>query len=683
MLSFASAAALATAGANAAPATLPQVEVIGQKRVDADTETLRGNDLRAPAAGDLAELLRAVNGVSAGRMGGHGLEPVIRGQSQGQLNIRSDGGVVVGACPNRMDPPTSFSVPSTVDRVTVVKGVQSLAHGSGGTGGAVLIERLLPWASEPGTQARFGAGAGDNGLDWRSEAQLLWRGALGALRLDASAAEFGDYQDGDGADVRGGFERRAVHAMAGRDFAAAGVFEVGVERAETLDARFAGAGMDAPLDRMTGLRLAWRRELGTGDISARAWRNEVDHVMDNFSLRPQPAMAMRVPAHSDTEGADLRLQLAAGKWDWTFGLDTVANRRQATRLAGPNPGQLTMVNALLWPDVRMDQAGVFGEGTRSLGAGRLTLGLRTDWFQAEARRAGAAPGPMAMAPAALYAMYYGTAGSDWQDTGFSGLMRWEQPLSHGLTAFAGISRTLRAADATERYLAAPAAVPSGRWIGNPDLALEKHSQLDLGLAWQGVDSSASVAVFADRVDDYILRDRARGQAGVLAGDGASIYRNIDARLAGAEVEARWQLAPTLSLQAEAAWVRGQNRSDDRPLAQMPPLNGELALAWETRGGEWTASLRGASRQDRVDDDVTTGSGLDARRTPGFGVLDLGWSRRFGAHRLRLEIQNAFDRTYAEHLNRANLDPFNPDPVQVNEPGRGVFLAWEWTPGQRG
>ena len=72
-----------------------------------------------------------------------------------------------------------------------------------------------------------------------------------------------------------------------------------------------------------------------------------------------------------------------------------------------------------------------------------------------------------------------------------------------------------------------------------------EEKLDLGLAWQGASASASVAVFADRVNDYILRDRARGQDGVLRADGASIYRNVDASLAGVEVEASWQLATTL------------------------------------------------------------------------------------------------------------------------------------------
>ncbi len=678
MLSFALAAALASA--EAAPPELPQVEVIGTRRAEPGQEAVANEDLRAPAAGDLAELLRAVNGVSAGRMGGHGLEPVIRGQSQGQLNVRLDGGLVIGACPNRMDPPTSFAVAAGVDRVTVIKGVQSLAYGPGGTGGSILIERELPWAAVAGTSLSAGAGAGDNGLEWRADSQLLWRGERAALRLDANAASYDDYVDGDGDAVRSGFRRRAMHLLAGRDFGDAGSWEMGVERAETLDARFAGAGMDAPLDRMTGVRVAHRRELGAWSLAARAWRNEVDHVMDNFSLRPQPAMAMRVPAESDTQGADLRLDTQRGDWAVALGLDLGSNRRQATRYAGANPASLTMVNAFLWPDARLNQAGLFSEASRSTDAGTATFALRVDRFRAQARRADQRPSPMAMAPSALYATYYGSSQDRRDDTVVSGLLRWEQPLAEGVTVFTGLSRTVRAADATERFLASPNAMPAGRWIGNPGLDLEKHVQLDLGLAWQGDKGNASAVVFADRVGDYILRDRARGQDGVLLSDRASIYRNVDASLRGLEIEGRWQWTPALSIDAEAAWVRGENRSDSRPLAQIPALNGALALTWQSAAGEWTARARGASRQDRVDDSVLTGSGLDAGPTPSFGVLDLGWSRSFGSHRLRLDVRNVFDRTYAEHLNRANQDPFNPDPVQVNEPGRGLFLAWEWTPG---
>jgi iron complex outermembrane receptor protein len=40
-------------------------------------------------------------------------------------------------------------------------------------------------------------------------------------------------------------------------------------------------------------------------------------------------------------------------------------------------------------------------------------------------------------------------------------------------------------------------------------------------------------------------------------------------------------------------------------------------------------------------------------------------------KLRVGVTNLFDRTYAYHLNRSNS--FDPTEVQVNEPGRSVYL----------
>ncbi|MCU7921846.1 MAG: hypothetical protein KZQ88_04035 [Candidatus Thiodiazotropha sp. (ex Dulcina madagascariensis)] len=37
------------------------------------------------------------------------------------------------------------------------------------------------------------------------------------------------------------------------------------------------------------------------------------------------------------------------------------------------------------------------------------------------------------------------------------------------------------------------------------------------------------------------------------------------------------------------------------------------------------------------------------------------------------IDNVFDKRYAYHINRANADPFNPEAIQVNEPGRAVWV----------
>ncbi|MBA1332715.1 hypothetical protein QQ73_17090, partial [Candidatus Endoriftia persephone str. Guaymas] len=72
-------------------------------------------DAKKGIPADAAELLRGVTGVSGARMGGHGIEPIIRGQSQNRLNILMGGAYIHGGCPNRMDPPTAYSAIESYD----------------------------------------------------------------------------------------------------------------------------------------------------------------------------------------------------------------------------------------------------------------------------------------------------------------------------------------------------------------------------------------------------------------------------------------------------------------------------------------------------------------------------------------------------------------------------------------
>ncbi|MDW7746825.1 TonB-dependent receptor domain-containing protein [Halomonas sp.] len=70
----------------------------------------------APAA-DAGDWLRRINGIEAVRMGGHGLELVIRGQQGNAVNILVNGGFVFGGCPNRMDTPTAYAPLHSFDHV--------------------------------------------------------------------------------------------------------------------------------------------------------------------------------------------------------------------------------------------------------------------------------------------------------------------------------------------------------------------------------------------------------------------------------------------------------------------------------------------------------------------------------------------------------------------------------------
>jgi iron complex outermembrane receptor protein len=157
------------------------------------------------------------------------------------------------------------------------------------------------------------------------------------------------------------------------------------------------------------------------------------------------------------------------------------------------------------------------------------------------------------------------------------------------------------------------------------------------------------------------------------GDNASIYRNVDAELYGFELEGGIRWASYWSSRATLAYVHARNSDDSRPIAQTPPLGGTVSLEYSR--GDWNLGglVRAETKQDRVEDDPTTDSGRDAGETSGWGTLDL-FGRYEGAEHFSLAagINNVFDRSYAYHVN-SEPSPFDPNAVQVNEPGREYWL----------
>lgn len=103
----------------------------------------------------------------------------------------------------------------------------------------------------------------------------------------------------------------------------------------------------------------------------------------------------------------------------------------------------------------------------------------------------------------------------------------------------------------------------------------------------------------------------------------------------------------------------------RSPGQVTLFTGDVASGRET--GDLLRDM-----QTRVDDDPWVGSGLDTGPTPGWLSVNLNARYRL-SEQLRLDagIDNLFDRFYAEHLNRAST--FDVDQVQVNEPGRSLWL----------
>lgn len=637
------------------------------------------NRTKAVAA-DGADFLRQLNGVSVSRFGGRGLELIVRGQSQTRLNVLLDGSYVHGGCPNRMDPPASWTALETYEKVTVLKGVQSLIYGGGGSGGTVLFERdTRAFAQEKGVHGRVYALSTDNGITNDILGDIVASGDKAYVRAFAEQKNADNYEDGDGREVRSSYDHRQGGLVFGLTPTADRLFELTVERNDFEHALYPGAGMDSPEEQGDFYRFRYKDKpaaRGVNDIKFEAYLSDVDHLMDNFSERTPPKypagtplagkpMLRATPTNSKTTGGRLVLGSGSGATTVDWGLDLQRNERTAV-LNNMDKG-IPKALSFMWPDATIQQVGLFAEATTKMPrASRLKYGLRVDEVDASVDKAD--DKPALASPNMAYKTYYGVTAQDKSETNVGGLLRYEKDLGDGLSLFSGLSRSVRTADATERYMNKWNMVEKLRWVGNPDIDPEQHHQLDVGVAKVTESHQFSATVFYDDVTDYILRDTARGQNGILQSDEADIYRNVDAELYGAEAEATFSLTDNLDLSGALAYVHATNTTDDRPIPQTPPLNGKVQLDYSVGNWGLGARVRFATKQDRIDEF----SKQEVGETPGWQVLDVYGNYQINdTFSLRAGIDNLLDETYAEHASRSNLlDPF---AIKVNEPGRTIWL----------
>lgn len=603
--------------------------------------------------------------VSLSRMGGRGLEPVVRGQSQERVDVLLDGIRVEGACPNRMDPPTSRLSSALAPALEIRTNNRTLRWGPI-AGGQVIATTADPQFNGGATTGHITIGGSDNGSGKLINAAAAVGSEDAWFRLSGGYDEAGDYEDGDGNKVRSAYENAEGRADAAWT-AESGFFIKGmVSRQEESDVKYAGSGMDAPKTDTDLYRMEFGAPVADGEWSLLTWQADVDHTMDNFSLRPVGAMKMQTDSTTQTRGLRFTLdQSPNSSTDWAIGADLETNDWDATLFNVTNP--MPMPVSFMWPGVERERAGLFAEGFRRLGRDiKVGAGLRYDRVEMDATRADEVAS-MGMTPAMLYRGAYGTTDVKAEDNNVSGFVSGEWRLPQNQALILTASHSVRSPSVTERYLARN--TMSDSWIGNPGLDTEKHHKLELALSGSRNQWSWKPVVWVDQVDDFVLRYQ-ETPADCGKAKGCTRYENIDARLFGVEMMVGWTDGTWDSSSALAS-VRGENRDDDKALPQIPPLQFVQTLGWQSMGHRIEAQWQLARRQDRIDPD----SGLDAGTSPGYGVFNLSGSHPLMEYlTFNWALDNLFDNTWAPHVSRSNTDPFNPDAVRVNEPGRTLRAA---------
>jgi len=309
------------------------------------------------------------------------------------------------------------------------------------------------------------------------------------------------------------------------------------------------------------------------------------------------------------------------------------------------------------PDVDTEDMGTYLEYTRPIteNAG-FTVGARFDHVRTEAHGD----------RSALYSQYHGTTEREETDSYVGGNAQIFYSPVKRIELSAGFGQTTRPPDAVERYFALEKPMAMPNWVGNPGLEPSKNRELDLGIKYSGDRLLGKATFFYSRVEDFITIFNLQ-KPGLKS---ARSYRNVDATLYGGELSLNISLPLHLNLQGGISYTRGEDDTFDKPLSEIPPLKGRVAMRYETNG--YFSEIEGifTDDQDRID------PALKEEETPGWGVMNFKAGMKYKGLSISAGVENVFDRLYFEHLSYQR-DPFATG-TKIPEMGRNLYLNLSWT-----
>ncbi len=193
-------------------------------------------------------------------------------------------------------------------------------------------------------------------------------------------------------------------------------------------------------------------------------------------------------------------------------------------------------------------------------------------------------------------------------------------------------------------------------IANPDLKPEPATATNWACASLRRRRTSASAATTTTTRIHPVQRRYRSQR-----TGLTVFQSqniADARIYGAEMKAGiefGELSPALkgwALRSALAWSRGDNRTDDEPLASVDPLRGTLGLMYDT--DTWGVELAGTfvQRKKRLPPPAAqTNPNAPAPfvyQPAGYGVLDLmaHWNFAPGAT-FNVGVFNLADKRYIE------------------------------------
>lgn len=673
--------------ADDAPDAIDELEVITiTNQRHRDLEGMKGYAQGHTSVPDLADWLTSVPGANVNSNGPITGIAQYRGLYGDRVAASLDGHPVIGAGPNAMDTPLSYSTPLIVDSMTVYRGIAPVSAGINTLGGAVEVKmRKAETMNSENT-----ALSGDIQAGYRSNNSAKTLSAVTNIaKGDVAVLLYGNSQTGDSMESGDGVDISPTDfdkVQLGGDIRYnKDGNEIGLSYhyTDTKDSGTPALPMDieyieshrVTLDGAFSLS-EWQGEWQLGYIDA-------DHGMTNFLMRENndPTRYRRNNATAETSDFKIKLTKDFDFGELAFGVDGYFASHDSV-ITNPNNMMFKVVN---FNKVEDNRYGIFTQWQNQFDQTNVQLGVRFKRAEADAGEVGSS---MAMMPNMMGTLAGGLqddfnhANRKVSDNNVDIALNTQTKLSTTVSFSAGIGLKNRAPSYQERYLWTPMESTGGladghTYIGDINLKSETAYQVDLGLTYQDDKLMLAPHIFYQSIDDYIqgtplsMADMsAKMLANMMSGDTNPLkFSNVDAELYGVDLNGYYHISDQVELSTIISYVQGERRDIDDNLYRIAPLNGQINLRYNAEDWMVKTSLVMAAKQNDVS------STNNEQKTSGYGVVNID-AQYFVNNDLaiRLGVDNILDKNYQNHLGGYNRVKGTDIPVMSRLPSEGVS-AW--------
>ena len=618
----------------------------------------------AETSADVAEALSSrVPSIDMNRRSGIANDIFIRGQKRDNISIEVDGTKVHGACPNRMDPPTSHILANQIDDVEVTEGPYDVTT-FGTMSGGVKITTKKPTKEFSGEVT---AGVGSWG--YRKVGATV-SGGNDTIRVlvTGSTESAGQYEDGDGNTLSqqlknnpaagtnvyqtkymnmDAYEKKSLMAKAFINLTNNQELRLSYTANRSDNILYPNSGMDAIYDDSNIYSIEYNAANLSDtykNLNLQYYSSDVDHPMSTQYRQKatNPMMNMTSQLTTRTQGLKLKNNFKFDSIDVLVGLDGSKRNWDGVYFNNVTGMLLSgMMSPVSINDSDTKNIAAFAKVKKSYQDASVEIGARYDTTKIT------------------------SSDASQQDNKYKSLnlnLLTTYQASKESKVFFGIGQASRVPDARELYFISSKKMS----LGTNNLKDTTNREVDLGYEYTNDNASFKIKTFYSDLSDYIYFKK---------GSMMNAFQNIDAKVYGAELSGEYFLSDALSIDASASYKRGKKDQalagqTDTDLADIAPLRATIGATYEyANNSSIAAEVVASDSWDNYDSDN------GEQKLAGWATVNLKIKHAFGKTLdLTVGVNNLFDTTYATSNTYADLTLLSTgtDVMLLNDPGRYLY-----------